>query len=867
MLKPADPENSVDLAPDFAGDGGDNFTRTLWRHRYLIIGVTLGAMAIGYWLYAQKPTTYSAANQLHVISENPLVLDKQTGTALAGGVPDETVLKSLILSDSIVAVAAQDTELTKLVGDSEQQIARTLRSGLRFESQGGGGRSERLMATLSFSGTNPELCVAAVNATGRAIESYFEAERATSINTLTDLIGQSEGRLLPELQELEEDYQKFRETAGLDWGANGEALNSHRERQMLLRNQQLELANDKRSLETVVKLIETVAKKPSDIAVAVQVIEHLGSGLTDSAPTAPTIESLQSGESRALQQLASQTPGDDMTLRDLELQELEIEKGLVPLIEEQQRMAMSFNSNHPSVKSLNEQVKLRRQMLSQLSSKRASRVAELRKATMDKLAKEVEAAQKGLSEDRAKELLRRQQSFVQTYYDMIRQKIALTEEQIKDLSVAIGEAKAEADKLAQAESNDAMFRRKIDGVQGMLLQLESKMSNLNVSEVNSGIRVEPLYASVSPRVTGPDLKQDLVMFGALGLVLGSAIAMLLEANSRMFRNSDQIARELGVPVLAHVPQDDELNKRKKKMRSRSAIADLAMAVLQEKDSAVSEAIRGLRTSILFHSNRTGHKVFQFTSPLPGDGKSTIAANLAVSLANSGKRTLLIDLDLRSPKLTERFNLLSADGVTNVINGECDPFLAIKPSEVDGLEVLGSGKKPINPAEALLRSEMEALIQWAREHYDYVIVDSPPLLLVTDPAITTAYVDATILVTQVVRKSLPNSKEAMSILKNAGGEVVGVVVNKIDQHQSASYYQIGTDGAYNNVGYGYGGSAYKRKRKKGEEDYIVAGSEAGKRIRPTEWRQSRNEELDPVRLNQARGNVVTEQMKQPQESVN
>ncbi len=185
-----------------------------------------------------------------------------------------------------------------------------------------------------------------------------------------------------------------------------------------------------------------------------------------------------------------------------------------------------------------------------------------------------------------------------------------------------------------------------------------------------------------------------------------------------------------------------------------------------------------------------------TSPLPGDGKSTIAGNLACSIAQSGKRVLAIDCDLRRPQLTDNFAMNDKPGLTNLLNGTCDPNEASHQTPLSMLRVMPSGPIPANPAEALTLPEMNELLDLLRDQYDYIIVDTPPLLVVTDPSITASMVDGVVLAIRVRRKSKPNAREAVNILGAVGANILGIVINNSDDvsvsdgYRGYGYYRYG-----------------------------------------------------------------------------
>ena len=237
-------------------------------------------------------------------------------------------------------------------------------------------------------------------------------------------------------------------------------------------------------------------------------------------------------------------------------------------------------------------------------------------------------------------------------------------------------------------------------------------------------------------------------------------------------------------------------------------------------SVAAEAIRSCRTSVFFEMTGSGGKIIQVTSPLPGDGKSTIAGNLACSIAQSGKKVLAIDCDLRRPQLTDNFAMANELGLTNVLNGDCDPHEATHATPIPNLSVMPSGPIPANPAEALTLPDMNDLLRMLRDEYDYIIVDTPPLLVVTDPSITASMVDGIVLALRIRRKSKPNAKESINILGAIGARVLGVVINNSDEasisdgYRGYGYYRYGR---YTNRYYGRGTRGGEKGDKSGNHE--------------------------------------------------
>ena len=203
---------------------------------------------------------------------------------------------------------------------------------------------------------------------------------------------------------------------------------------------------------------------------------------------------------------------------------------------------------------------------------------------------------------------------------------------------------------------------------------------------------------------------------------------------------------------------------------------------------------------MFASGRIQGNVFLFTSPSPGDGKSTMTCNLAISLAQAGKRVLLIDADYRRPRVHQNFGISIEPGFCDSLEGtpleEC-----IRPSEiVPQLDLLTTGGRPKDPGEIVSSHSFHLMLEQVREKYDYVLVDSPPLLPVADAASISAHVDGVILVLRIRRGVMVASQRAKEQLELVNARILGVIVNGLDQNPYYSDY-----GYYSSYGYqkGYG----------------------------------------------------------------
>ena len=222
-------------------------------------------------------------------------------------------------------------------------------------------------------------------------------------------------------------------------------------------------------------------------------------------------------------------------------------------------------------------------------------------------------------------------------------------------------------------------------------------------------------------------------------------------------------------------------------------------------SPLSEAYRTLRTNIQFSSLDKELKVILVTSTGPGEGKTTTAANFAVTMAQSGNKVLIIDADLRKPRVHKVFEISNSRGMTNILAQNFDYREFVFSTPVAGLEVLTSGVIPPNPSELLGSQKMKLLIDQLRKDYDYIIIDTPPAAVVTDAAVLSTAVDGVILVCASGQVAIEGAKRAKTLLDNVKANIIGVVLNKIEV--SAKSY-----GQYLYYSY-YGEEDKSRKNKK------------------------------------------------------
>ena len=381
--------------------------------------------------------------------------------------------------------------------------------------------------------------------------------------------------------------------------------------------------------------------------------------------------------------------------------------------------------------------------------------------------------------------------------------------------------------LQKLEQQIDIQKDKVETLKEMLNQITQRFAEITpVSEDESnddGYRVQPTQVAGEGEKVWPILPLILGVGGLLGSMAGFGLGCLVELADKTFHNPDEIMRHLNVPLIGHIPV---ITQGKRYLVEGSTI-EPTICTYHRPKSQTSEAFRAVRTALYFNTQGKQHSVIQVTSPTPGDGKSTLASNLSVSIAQSGKRVLLVDADMRRPRQHSVFGIEATEGFATVLSGrsawrdcvyECE--------EIEGLTLMPCGKKPQNPAELCSSPQVKDLIGELREEFDFVIIDTPPLLAVTDAGPIAARVDGVILTLRIKKNVRVSAERAAEMLQNIGANCIGLVVNGVGaQSGYGSQYTYGAYRAgysYNGYGYGYGYgqgygvSKYYEEDKKGRK---------------------------------------------------
>jgi capsular exopolysaccharide synthesis family protein len=389
----------------------------------------------------------------------------------------------------------------------------------------------------------------------------------------------------------------------------------------------------------------------------------------------------------------------------------------------------------------------------------------------------------------------------ESYIEALKSEISDQEALLKVLENQFDLEQKQARELTNYEAQDDKLRYGITASRELLNGIVKRLSEINLVKDFGGYEAKSIAPPGYGRKVSPNPYSVFPIAALGGLLAGLALAYLAELSDKSFRNPAEIRRRLGLPVIGHIPYFQADEKAAKQIAAGELGIDPMICTHYASNSVSSEAYRSVRTALYFNTQGAGHQVIQVTSPNMADGKSTLAANLAVSIAQSGKKTIIIDADCRRPRVHKIFNIPHDTGLASVIAGQSDLASAIRPTSVPNLAALPCGPRPANPAELLTSPRFKELLDIIRAQYDFILLDTPPLLVVTDPCVVAPRVDGVVLAIRVTKNGRPFAERAKEILTSLGAHVVGVVVNGLGG-QAGGRYGYGYD-AYNyNYGYTY-----------------------------------------------------------------
>ena len=402
------------------------------------------------------------------------------------------------------------------------------------------------------------------------------------------------------------------------------------------------------------------------------------------------------------------------------------------------------------------------------------------------------------------------------YLKTVKQKIVETGINVQSLTAkktalneAIREYERKFDRIPAKEVQLARLQRARLSNEKLYLMVEEKFNEANITEQsNIGYIeiIEPAPIPTSP--SSPKTLINLMLGVVMGLSLGVVLAFVKEYFDVRVQTPEDLKRRGFVPLTPIMNMDPEIERlgRGDGLTAKDRVVDAHLITLSFPFSSIAESYRQMRTNLQFARVGQPVRTLMVTSPAPGEGKSTTACNLAIAFAQTGKRVLLVDADLRRPTLDAKFTLKKEPGLAEYLVGKEKLAAIAQQTKVENLSVICSGEIPPNPAEALGSDAMRKLIAEVVDKYEVVLFDSSPILAVTDPAVISTMVDGTLIVVSSGRTRAADLEQASELLEGVGGKVIGVVMNNFDPHHA-----YGLSRRTGRARYSYGQTYYSKTK--------------------------------------------------------
>lgn len=365
--------------------------------------------------------------------------------------------------------------------------------------------------------------------------------------------------------------------------------------------------------------------------------------------------------------------------------------------------------------------------------------------------------------------------------------------QLGAINKKIGELNDTLKQLPDLQRRYLQLYREVEVKTQLYTALLNSYQQLRIAKAGEIGNVRIVDTAVLPiEPIKPKKLQILILAIFLGGFLGTLLALLRNMMHSGIKDSNQIENELDLPVYATVPRSPAQESRIKLLKKKKTIPILA---IKNGDDIAIESLRSMRTAIHFALNNAKNNIIMISGPAPEVGKSFISTNLAAILAQSNKRVLIIDADMRRGYLHKYFNHDNLPGLAEYLNTQQTLDSIIKPTEIPHLDVITRGKSPVNPSELLSSAKFAAMFEQLSPMYDHIIIDTPPVLAVTDGIIISQYAGVNLVIARYAKSQMKELELTVNRFEQVGVKVNGFILNDIQRGSGGYGYGYGYNYAY------------------------------------------------------------------------
>lgn len=717
-----------------------------WKRKVLVaLGLVMG-LTIGALYYVQLSPVYQATAQILVIRKTKSPLPSSETDPRHSYYDDYLATHQVLIKSPLIVQKAVDKHQLHALDLFQGQTDATASIVRSLAAARESGTSNNLLA-LSFRGGKPEDCVRVLNAVIDSYKDFLdETYQTVSSETLAQITRATE-TLQKSLDQKIKAYEEFQQSSPLVYWKRNEASNPQEDWLRQIHARRLSLLLRRAELQGRLASLERALKEGRN--------PEWFLAQTSTSAARPAASSFE----RTLEEQVSS------------------------LVLQEKMLLTETGPDHPQVLAVRKRLAVVRELLAQTVAERDQGGP---------------AAGPGGRPDSA-------QPSVQRHLQSLKQELADVDASLQTLTKLFNEEQEENRRLGKYKDEDKRHSDGIAQTRQLFEPIIRRLEEIKLVQDLGGYRAQVITPPEKASMTGPGAATILLMAGVLGLLGGMGLAFVTDLTDQSFRTPAEIRHRLGLPVIGHIPLFTPESPPAEGVSAEGDALDPILCVHYQSQSAQAESYRGLRTALYASTQGKDYKILQVTSPDLFDGKTTLVANLGVSIAQSGKRTLLVDCDFRKPRLHQIFAVPADQGLASVLTGEAALTEVVRPTRIPGLALLPCGPCPPNPAELLTSPRFAEVLHAVRQEYDFVLVDTPPLLAVSDPSVVAACVDGVVLTLTMTKQGRPKAERSLELLKTSGAHVLGVVVNRVEAGDSSRYGYWGYLYHYNNRKEGSSGS--------------------------------------------------------------
>ena len=760
-FQPLEPHSDLDFdgmedSTTNASAPGVDIVRLLFRNKYLIVGGLLAGLLLGQAAYMKLGPVFSANTKIQVSQKNPVPIKE--GEVQTFG--ELTAHIDVIKSPRIVGQAVKAGKLTELPSlEGEKDPAQEIIDSLKVKRLSGTDRTYLNILNLTYENKNSHDAKAIMQAIVDAYQHYLDEVRDQNTGEIIEQLNKANKALLTELEQKKKEYKEFRKDAPLYWestpgseAAVAGSTNMHQERVKTIDNERrqnlLKLTELKSKINTLKSAIASGESKETLELLAQQFLMGQARGQAGAATGGV--------ESQAI------APGNTQ----VERARLALETHLMPLLIQKNRLERDYKKNHPDLDAVNRSID--------------TIINLYRRQGIEISADNLESGEFQVS--KMKDV-----DFVNIYLKSMEQQLKELENRETELTRLFDQETELAKKVGNYQVVDQAYNEEIAQLKSQRESIFKQLLLEKVAKGNSGYTMTQLSPVKDELVIKRQLK-FLMAGGAAGLGLVLAFSYFREMRDTTMKSVDEIRNQLHLPMLGEVPQFTE-----EPAHMDDSQFDSALWYYYRPASREAEAYRSLRTSLLLKTDRTGARVLQVTSAEPGDGKTTSVSNLALAIAQTGRKVLIIDADLRRPTVHKLFGINNAVGLGDVLAQEIDAQTSIRETRISNLSIMTAGMLPENPSEMLMSRRFAEMISQLRNEYDYILVDTPPLVVVSDPSVIASTVDGVLLVVRIDKNRRGVIRKVQQIIQTNGIKITGLIANNVITNSLVGYDYIDSEG--------------------------------------------------------------------------